>query len=442
MQGGVVLYRMSVLGVSLIAALSLACTAGDGRATATVAATSEVTSTPRATEVPSATPGTTSTAVPAVSTATPVPTAAPTATVGPPRLERFAAGEVIDVAPAVVFVEPETGEAKAWVTPGATWPEFAVASDGSYVIYYIADRQYRLLRTDDGSDRSIEADFLPLEIGPRGVGFIATYQDQFAVAAFDGRGAHLGELWLGGLTGPRAVAWSDDGELISHALAPGGGAQMTLTITAVEGWRSVSVEAGPLSGGASLEWSHDSQRLALVTDDGVRVFDRDGQLLGYFGGEFNGGDGNPRWSPDDAYLYVGRMPRSGGEVASVFNADAEPLFRFFTPAYAGGCGGEVWIADGVLEFGSIDVSVDGMFSEHDRVPRDVYPTLESYGVVVAEGPGIHIPHHGVREDGSRTEDGRLVFSIPGIGHGGCGEGWNPSSVTEPFIEWPPYEDPR
>ncbi|MDA0352392.1 MAG: hypothetical protein O3A10_09310 [Chloroflexi bacterium] len=142
-------------------------------ATAGVSPTSEATRTVTATIAPSASASATG-------------AAAPTATPGPPHLERFAAGEVIDVAPAVVFVDPETGAAEAWVTPGA-FPEVAVAPDGSYVVYQVAEG-FRLLRTEDGADRTIVADSLPIELGPGGAGFVATTQDRFVVSAFDGRG--------------------------------------------------------------------------------------------------------------------------------------------------------------------------------------------------------------------------------------------------------------
>jgi len=367
------------------------------------------------------------------------PTAVPTATPGPPRLERFAAGETIDVAPAVVFVDPETGEAEAWVIPGAA-AEFAVAPDGSYVVYQEMGGGVRLLRTDDASDRAIEADSLPLEVGPGDSGFIATTQDRFVVSVFDGQGQHLRELWLGGVSEQTATAWSPDGSLIAYAIYPGSGSTLVVTLRSPDGSTDLSAGGATSSGGVSLEWSKDSQRVAVVTEDWVRVFGRDGALVGGSEGEFGGPSANPRWSEEDAYLLVDWMPQvGGGEVAYLFTPDADPIFRFFTPSYAGGCGGQPWVDGQTIEFGEYDLRVDGSFELHGRERRDVW-SVERLGVTLAAGIDFHIPHLGMRDGYAQLSDERLVFSTmtSGGGHGGCGEAWSGSRETEPRVEFPPY----
>lgn len=379
-----------LLASVVVAVLAAGCDSDAERQTATptMPGTSEATLTPTATVAPSAT------AVPP----------------GPPYLERFAAGETIDVAPAVVFVDPETGVAEAWVIPDMRSPKFAAAPDGSYVVYEARNGGLRLLRTDDGVAHDLGADSLPRELGPGGAGFIATSQDHFVVSAFDGRGEHLGELWLGGVSGRTAVAWAEDGELIAHALYPGGGSALTVTLTSVDGWTARPVDVGQSSGGVSLEWSRDSERLAVVTDDHVRVLDRDGRVLGTYQGQFGGAYANPRWSSDDGFLYVGWMPPvGGGEVASLFSPDAEPLFRFVTPDYAGGCGGEVWFDAGSLQFGEHDVRVDGALVPRSGERRDIW-SAERLGVVLAEGVSFHLAEYGERGGYGELGDGRLVFA--------------------------------
>jgi hypothetical protein len=385
-----------------------------------------------------ASPVTPTTTATTTSTATTTATATAPAPPEPPYRVTFEAGEPIDVSPAVVFVDPNTGSAEAWVIPGPG-AEFSVAPSGSYVVYQQGE-EYRLLRTEDGGDRAIEVDSRPIEFGPGDSGFVAATQGRSVISAFDGLGSHLGELWNGKADARTAVSWAPDGESVASAIHPGAGSSLQLTIRAVGDWSAVSVEAGRSAGGVSLEWSHDSERIAVVTEDRVRVFSRGGELLGEFAGQFGGYWANPRWSSDDAHLYVNQMPRSGGELAYLFTADGEAVFRFFTPSYAGGCGSEQWVDGQTVEFGRYDVRLDGTFELHGRRSNRLYPRLSSYGLVLPEEFAFHIPHYGAGNTVRWTSDGRLVFTTPSVGHGGCGEGWRESSATEPRIEWPPYAD--
>ncbi|MQC82840.1 MAG: hypothetical protein DWG75_01125 [Chloroflexi bacterium] len=196
-----------------------------------------------------------------------------------------------------------------------------------------------------------------------------------------------------------------------------------------------------------MEWSHDSERIAVVTRGHLRVFSRAGELFGQFEGEFGDEAGgywlNPRWSSDDRHLFLDDMPASGGELAYLFSADAEPLFRFFIPSFAGGCGGEPWIDAGTLEFGEYDVRIDGTFELHGRQRRDVW-SIGRLGVTLAEGISYHLPQLGLRDGYGVLDDGRIAFSTATwtLGGGGCGSGWGGSSETEPAVEWPPFEANR
>jgi DNA-binding CsgD family transcriptional regulator len=395
---------------------------------------------PSATQATAASPTSEATPTPTEpAAATAAPSPVPTATPGPPHLETFAPGDTIDVAPAALFIDPATGASEAWVIPGAQ-PEISIAPDGSYVIYRTVDG-YRLLRTDDGSDRTIEADSLPVELGPAGAGFVASTQDRFVVSVFNGAGDHIGELWLGGPEYPSSVSWSPDASLIAYAIYPGGGSSLQLTLRTPDDSSTRSVNAGTASGGISLEWSHDSRRLAVVTDDWVRVFDRTGAWIGASEGEFSGFSANPRWSEDDAYLFVDWMPQvGGGEVAYLFAPDATPLFRFVVPDYAGGCGGEQWLDAQTIAFGQYDLRTDGTFETHDA-PRDFW-SAERLGVTLADGIAFHFPHFGTRYGYGELEDGRLAVELFtfGGGHGGCGEAWSGFRETEPHLDFPPYSD--
>jgi hypothetical protein len=204
-----------------------------------------------------------------------------------------------------------------------------------------------------------------------------------------------------------------------------------------------AIDLGPTTGGISLEWSPDSEHLAVVAADRLFVVARNGEVYGRYDGHFGGADANPRWSADGAFLYVGWMPDSGGEVAYVFSPDAKPVFRFFTPTYAGGCGGEVWLNAEVFEFGDHDVRLDGTFALHGRARRDVW-NKERLGVTLPSGTHFHLPHYGHRGKYGELADGRVVFATftRPAGHGGCGEGWSGFSNEAPRVERPPYVERR
>jgi hypothetical protein len=129
-------------------------------------------------------------------------------------------------------------------------------------------------------------------------------------------------------------------------------------------------------------------------------------------------------------------------VAYVFSRDAQPVFRFVTPTYAGGCGGEVWHDAGTFEFGDHDVHVDGTFVLHGRTRRDVW-SKDRLGVMLGQGVTFHLPGL-VRGEYGELSDGRIVFATwqGPQGGGGCGEGWGGFSTEEPHLEWPPYPDRR
>lgn len=381
-----------------------------------------------------------------VATATPTTVAAtPAATpAGPPHRVDFARGELVDVSPAVVFVDTSTGASTAWVFPAARG-SFGVGPAGDYIVWPDGERMH-LFRTDDGHDRVIDAQRLPITYGPGDAGFVALTQTggDATLTAFDAHGeprADLASVNGAGFSsadwGARAIAIATRGERLRVAITTSADAAAT---------PAVDVDT-PSRGGASIHWSHAGDRLAVVTADTVRVLDVTGETLGQASGEFYG---NPRWSPDDAYLYVNAMPWRGGDLAYVFDADASPVFRYVSRGgtstgldggYGYGCGGEVWLDDRHFGFEDRVISVDGAIAP---VPAGVEPRYHQpadFGVVVVGEAGpdlIEIPGGHLQF----LDDGRFVFQTIGIlsSHGGCAVAVTLDATLAEGVQRPPYDD--
>lgn len=299
---------------------------------------------------------------------------------------------------------------------------------------------------------------LPLAYAPTGAGFVAITRDSSLVSPFGSDGTRLGWFgWRAASGRPIAVAWSPDGTAIALFQNKTGTDVGGLIAYA----NSAVVEVPPRDDGfvvnyqvppgsnVSVRWSHDSQRLALVTVDRVRVFDRDGAPLWTVAGEFFG---NPRWSPDDKHLYVNAMPGNAADVAYVFTADGEPLWRFAStsPAsgrlsYGFGCGGEHWIDEERIGIGPYIISRDGEVIDlrEPGVPnlfvRILEPLPTDLDITVDPSVGWHIVHYG-DERLTYLNDGRYVFSTPQIGHDGCATGLAATGSSYPEgLERPPFQ---
>jgi len=372
------------------------------------------------------------------------PSATATATVVPARPYRvtFAAGETIDVSPAVVFADLETLEAEAWVIPDARF-EFAVSPAGTYVIYNAGDG-FKLLRTDDGSVTSLGIGEWPVELGPGDSGFIARGEEQFLGSLFDGKGKGLRSLWLSDPEKLFVAAWAPDGRSIAITQIDGDVPRVKLEIwpelmspsSPVLFSRRASQETRP-----SLEWSPDSERLALVTSDAVRVFDRERTLLWTVEGEFFG---NPRWSPDGAYLTVSAMPsvvgHDGSEVGIapvtyLLTRDGAEVLRV---TGAGSCAVDPWHNASAFTAGRNIITVDGVIRSYPRRIPEIWYGPETFGLELAPDLGFHLPHIAARSSGQLLEDGRLVFTTPEIGHGDCGTIVGASEWPAIAVERPPY----
>ena len=386
-----------------------------------------------------------------------MPTATPAVTPTPfpyeaPERRDFAPGELIDISPAVVFVDADSGAATAWVFQFETvsW-EFGVAPSGTYIVYQKTDgvpappggqpnSEVRLLRTDSGSDAVIEAEGLPVEYGPGESGFVALRDGGSAAGVFSGLGDLLFEIPLqgefldaawseaGGMIAVASRFRDDDYEIRIHRLASGG--QLSLLsdrLAFSEAWIAIA-------------WSHGGQELAVVAPNRVFVTQARGSRLWEAPGDVY--FGNPRWSPGDAYLFVSALPSvfSGTiepELSYVFNAQGVALFRLVT-AQSGGCLGDPWLASDRFQLGADVWSVDGQM-EQSGVPRlDIYPDLSAIGVSLASGIGYHVPHWGPSDNTRSTEAGRVVFTTPEVGHGGCGTSVAGSFEEGPIVQRPPF----
>ena len=129
---------------------------------------------------------------------------------------------------------------------------------------------------------------------------MATTQSGFVVSQFDARGEQLRDLWLGGVTRLTDVAWAPDGSALAYVIAPGGSATVTLAILRASGaGPRQSTAVGASQGAPMIEWSEDSDRIAVVTPDFVTVVSRDGEVLWEAVGDFAC---RPRWSADGRAL--------------------------------------------------------------------------------------------------------------------------------------------
>lgn len=402
------------------------------------------------------------TVIAGLSTVPPAPTPTPLPYITPQRRD-FAPGELIDVSPAVFYADPETGAAKAWVFSEWTGWEFGVAPSGNYVVYLrfretplngAGDPQYRLLRTDNASDVALDGRVqpvphgvgnLPIDYGPGDSGFVMLLDGGSAAGIFDGFGklrfaVELENDFL-------AASWSPVGDLVavgSLQEGPRGQNAYNLAVHRVGDGEQMALisdvmpfENAPLA----LEWSHDGRYLAVVAPIRVFVIQPDGTRLWEAPGDIF--FGNPRWSPSDTYLFVNADPSlvdnlEGPEVDYVFTNRGVPLFRIVT-SVGGGCIGDPWLSDETFQFASEVWSVNGSLVETGVRHRSLYPNLAAYNINLSPGLGFHLPHYdwSYTSRTEETDDERLVFTTPEIGHGGCGE-FTGGDLDGPMVEFPPF----
>jgi len=369
------------------------------------------------------------------------PTPEPTPIPRPYRVT-FATGATIDVSPAVVFGDLETGAAEGWVFPGAAH-EFVVAPAGGFVIFRVAEG-FKLLRTEDGTVNSLGIPSWPVALGPGNSGFIATDPDGFLLSAYDGYGHLLQNLWRSSDAQPAVAAWAEDGSIaVGQNLT---GTEVAVSVFAAPDLKPAAVGDGfrtavPDGSGLALEWSPDSEVVAVVTSDAVYGLDRNNELVWSVEGEFVG---NPRWSPDGEHLTVFAKPRvvarDGSDAGSVFatyvlNRSGREVLRF---SAGGACDGNPWLdATSFVAF-SHRVYLDGRVTPYDGPSADRWERVDDLGFLVPTDLGYHYPHIAARYSDHYLDDGRFFFVTGGVGHGGCGEGDQPTEWPAAEVERSPY----
>ena len=321
-----------------------------------------------------------------------------------------------------------------------------------------------LLRPDTGRVRRLPP-LDVIEMGARGAGFIAQHPDG-ALVVYDGQGCPV--RTLAAASSQPLTAWSSDSSRVALTDCCAADGSASLTIHALNGsgeepatfeWREAVI---------GLDWSPDGANLAVVTSSRISVVTASGApswelrlptLLG-----------NPRWSMDGRHLTVmARADRAtgGAPLTYLISRSGEVRYR---AVGAITCGDDPWLADGETfrAFGNAFylLSVDGRV---EQTTTEVYvsPTnaeahwfwrnagdaseavitrpdstpQSSARVQVSTETGFHLVHVGPefsRDVVAWTEDGRsIIFSTPGVGHGGCaGHGFS-FPVPELRVESPP-----
>jgi dipeptidyl aminopeptidase/acylaminoacyl peptidase len=267
---------------------------------------------------------------------------------------------------------------------------------------------------------------------------------------------------------PRSVFWSPDSALALVSTLSG-----TFLISA----SGSEVEQISIHGIRSAAWAPDGSKVAMVaritseqpdTDFGVRVYNRDGELLWQAATEY--ATYNPRWSPDGAQLAVeahvpsAEQPRKLRTILlTVFDGLSGTLLYRVTGVRS--CFTSPWTADGsrlvlLATEPFRHVLVDPLESSVRDLPLNVIPTPfdASAGIVLSfDSESIWSFEVVDFETGERTRlaattlspdwhadhdplfvQGRVFFSAPHFGHGGCGEGLQLEDPTV-AIERPPFD---
>lgn len=475
--------RALLLAALALSALLAACDSGaDERSTAVATlATATATASPTATPTAVASPTATSTPRPLLTrTPTPSPTPGPLVTRTPTPSAAAPGGE-IDISPAVVFVNVQSGEVTVWEFPSADDGTVYLSRSGDLALARTGFNSYRVRRLDGGPGSSV-SDLGLHDIAPSGDGFSGSgLGDAFAIYGGDGqvlrrvaqadlpppvRGSWRGSAWSPGGDAIALVGGSDDRSVIRvWVLAP-----------VVDGDPVLVFEGGD-NDMPRLEWSPDGSLLALVRHASVMVVDRSGNVQWSTPVTASS---NPRWSPDGEFLLLNNVLSldraelgdtypthafsTGLPVSYLLSSDGAVLWRV-TGAWS--CAGDPWLADSSgVRLGGHTLLTDGTLLPRESSPwreqavpgepgvrvrwryasaqltQRVLERVEADGSVrelVRLSPGLeaHAQRFGPRDYGFWVDDGRFVFTTSRIPEFACGD--TVPAYAEAHVEFPPFD---
>ena len=447
---------------------------------------------------PTALPVATATSLP-TPTATAPPTAGPTPSPAASSAKRvtFKAGQVVDVQPGIFFADLTTGAIEGWQLPlhatGGDWAnQIAMASispDGRFILYPAAGAldnwcDWNVLDTRTGKTCALpEVRGWAGAFSPNGQTFLATTAHGIALLPSD----CTGDTYPLGLPVDEEVAfarWSPDGKallVVTQRNLPKGEAGLLVTtyLIALTLKEPTVVDRGQ-GRPVPPDWSPDGT-LAVVaapSGDNVQVVNRAGRTL-WVTSLGVSSVRNRGWSPDgrsiilQADIYV----RDGRSGIYAYILDAATGTTRFRVAEATAACDQTWTADGshflVWNNGNPGsphylIAADGSsLRQIDPDPRGyaaylgLSPKEANRAVVHQWGPGpvsdslkiidlatgqltplvSAAPTATLGWDSQHPSrrwlsDGRLVFSTPHSGHGGCGR----ETASELRVEFPPFPE--
>jgi Tol biopolymer transport system component len=203
----------------------------------------------------------------------------------------------------------------------------------------------------------------------------------------------------------------------------------------------------------ALDWSPDGEILAFLTANQTVAFDRDGAEL--WRADTPHAFNNLRWSPDGRFLALTARDPEFLALTYLLTRDGEVAFRVRGAAT---CTGDPWAPDSSAfnAFGRLisvpwrsptDPQLGWVSEARSSSTSEIAITLvatdgtEQRVAIIAGRLSFHWSHVGLGgqpDHQTWTADGAsIVFTVPGIGHGGCGEAFDFSD--EFAVEFPPFQ---
>jgi hypothetical protein len=377
-------------------------------------------------------------ATPSTASASPTPSVSPTGTAS--RRFDVPNGSVVPGDSGLLYIDLATGAMEFWSTPGSSGAR-PISRDGRWVVWGApAIDSPLLLDTATGNERPVELDGRPAAV--RGFSLdgrlMAVMSDRELALVQTESGAVLARAALPASRANGSAEFAANGAM---AAGFGTGADAVTVVLRPDGASVV------VAGGWPMRWSHDGERLAVTTVQGLAVVDPGGRpLLSIERGAADSGF-NPRWSPDDRYIAIAHAYDVGGQRVFESATGAEVVRSVGTPT----CLGDYWFDDGTLQFGWEGERL-AVPSGQVLPPSGAWPPPGPYRVDDANSePGLTrlLLSNSVVEfrsgasswyydgDGihSTTTTGKALFLI-GVG----GKGLCDAELPNPAVSLPPFDD--